>query len=151
MKSLTQFGTFLSRTLYLKGVQQWNVILLFQQINILQLHQLVPHLAPTDKHCHWYTDSIQAGLHFQHLGFIHVRCWSCCNMLLYITVNIPNINTSECQSLHSWSLIWVVRCGVFLSDGSSHIVQKNIRRSRSETRLNNRGQSSWLQLGGCYL
>jgi len=31
MKPLTQFGTFLSRTPYLKEVQQWNIILLFQQ------------------------------------------------------------------------------------------------------------------------
>jgi len=33
MKSLTQIGTFPSRTPYLKEVQQWNIILLFQQLH----------------------------------------------------------------------------------------------------------------------
>jgi hypothetical protein len=117
---------------------------------ILQLHQLQPHFTPIDKLCHWYADSIQAAVHFQHLGFIHIRCRSCCNMLFYVTVNIPNINTSECQSLHSWSLIWVVSC-VFLSNVRNHIVQKNIRRNSSDTRLISLGQSSRLQLGGWYL
>jgi hypothetical protein len=118
---------------------------------ILQLHQLQHHFAPIDKLCHWYADSIQAAVHFQNLGFIHVRCWGCCNMLLYITVNIPNINTSECRSLRGWSMVWVVMCCVFLSNGRSHIVQKNIRRNSSETRVIILGQSSWLQLGGWYL
>ena len=118
---------------------------------ILQLHQLHPHFAPIDKLSNWYADSMQVAVHFQHLGFIHIRCWSCCNMLLYITINIPNIKTSECQSLHSWSLIWVVSCGVFISNVGNHIVQKNIRRNISETRLISLGQSSWLQLGGWYL
>jgi hypothetical protein len=117
---------------------------------ILHLHQLLPHFAPTGKLCHWYADSIQAAVHFQHLGFIHVRCRSY-NMLLYITVNIPNMNTSECWSLCSWSLIWVVRFGVFLSSGRSHIVQKNIRWNSSATSLISLGQSSWLWLGGWFL
>jgi hypothetical protein len=143
------FGTFLSRSLYLK----YKNGILFDYFNnyILQLHQVHPHFAPIDKLCNWYADSIQAAVHFQHLGFIHGRCWSCCNMLPYVTVNIPNINTSECQSLHSWSLIWVVSCVVFLSNVRSHIVQKNIRRNSSDTRLISLGQSSWLQLGGWYL
>ena len=32
MKYLTQVGTFVFRTLCLKEVQQWNIILLFQQL-----------------------------------------------------------------------------------------------------------------------
>jgi len=32
MQGLTQVDTFLSRTPYLKEVQQWNIILLFQQL-----------------------------------------------------------------------------------------------------------------------
>jgi hypothetical protein len=102
---------------------------------ILQLHQLQPHFAPIDKLCHWYADSIQAAVHFQHLGFIHIRCWSCCNMLHYVTVNIPNINTSDCRISYSWSLIWFVRCVVFVSNVRNHTVQKNIRRNSSDTRL----------------
>ena len=88
MKSLTRIFSFLSRTHYLKEVQQW------------------------------------------------------------ITANIAHMNMSKYQSLHSWSLICVVKCGVFLSSGSSHIVQNNIWRNSSETRMKNLGHSSWLQLGG---
>jgi len=33
MKSLTQVGTYLSRTAYLKEVQERNIILLFQQLD----------------------------------------------------------------------------------------------------------------------
>jgi hypothetical protein len=113
----------------------------FNDYILLQLHQLQPHFAPIDKLCHWYADCIQAAVHFQHLGFIHVRCWRCCNVLLYITVNISNMSKSECQSLHSWSLICVVSCGGFQSNGSSHIVPKNIRRKSCESRLITLGQS----------
>ena len=133
--------------------RKYNRVILSYCFNnyILQLHPLQPRFAPIDKLCHWNAHSIQAAVHFHHLEFIHVRCWNCCNVLLYITVNIPNINTSECWSLHSWSLIWVVMCGVFLSSCRGHIVLKNITRNSSETRLINFGQYSWLQLGGCYL
>jgi hypothetical protein len=118
---------------------------------LLQLHPLQPHFAPIDKICHWNAHSIQAAVHFHHLGFIHVRCWNCWNVLLYITVNIPNINTSECWSLHCWGFISVTICGVFLSNGRGHIVPRRIRRNSSETRVISFVQSSWLQLDGWYL
>jgi len=79
---------------------------------ILQLHQLQPHFAPIDKLSNWYADSIQVAVHFQHLGFIHIRCWSCCNMLLYITINIANIkhqNVKVCI-VGVWFGLWVVVC-----------------------------------------